>query len=105
MGNQVRFINTLDGFQAENESIGEHLDYFESLQYKQNLIYLVYEKSSHLLTNDIALAWEFVTLLFNSSNNNDVTIKVFDKSDTDEVMILASKIHNVDLIPIQVMKN
>ena len=99
----VRFVNTLDGFEITN-NVGDYLDYFEELSRKINFVYLVYTKRSHLVTNDIALAWEFATLLL-PNTPDDITIKVFDKSETDEVMILASKIHNVDLIPIHFTKN
>jgi hypothetical protein len=103
----VRFVNTLDGKEI-SAIIGYNLfqdaEYFIGLSTKINLIYLVHTKKNHLVTNDINLAFDFVNLVL-PNTPDDITIKLFDKSDIDEVMVLASKIHNVDLIPVNFTKN
>jgi hypothetical protein len=107
----ILMFDTIDGiFYYINLPKETYEDYpfierhLESLSQSANCIYLVYNNTTHLVSSNLKVSLDFAHKLAWDSAT-EITMKVFDKSDTDEVMILASKIHNVDLIPIQVMKN
>ena len=100
----IRIIDTIEGITIISEPTRSFDAYIRLISQKVNIIFIVYNNTTHLLSSNLKVSLDFAHKLAWDSAT-EVTIKVFDKSDTDEVMILASKIHNVDLIPIQVMKN
>ena len=95
--------NTVNGVEAQH---GTDEYYKEIGLFSQSVeqIALVYNNKSHLLTSDARLAID-TAYYFKNNSPNDVYIRIFHKSDIDEVLIMASKLHNVDLIPINTIRN
>ena len=100
----IRIVDTIEGITIISEPTRSFDAYIRLISQKVNIIFLVYNNTTHLVSSNLKVSLDFAHKLAWDSAT-EITIKVFDKSDTDEVMVLASKIHNVDLIPIQVMKN
>lgn len=100
----IRIVDTIEGITIISEPTRSFDAYIRLISQKVNIIFLVYNNTTHLVSSNLKVSLDFAHKLAWSSAA-DITIKLFDKSDIDEVMVLASKIHNVDLIPIQVMKN
>lgn len=95
--------NTINGVEAEYGSLAFNKE-FEAFMQSVEMVALVYDIHTHLLTSDAMLV-RLVSHHLDRWKLKDVHIRLFHKSDIDEALVMASKLHNVDLIPINTNRN
>lgn len=95
--------NTINGVECDYTSMTFY-DEFEAFVQSVEMVALVYNSKTHLVTSDGKLLSQVAGEL-NKYELDDVHIRLFHKSDIDEALVMASKLHNVDLIPINTNRN